>query len=239
MLLLVVAAFVSPVVVRNALRVGIPNTSTGAADSICLSNRDGADGLPDFSTSALIDCYTGSPFDDPRFYPPNSHRQRLLTGTPPDEARWYRRTNAASARWIRTHPRRFAELLGTKSVEITSTTRASIGFAGDSGMRVKLNPDLRERLQLVSDAWLVVVWGLALVGLTNVRATRRAWLWVIPLLLFASALPGVAIDRYNLPVMPFMVVAAASSLAAAWPPPERAPRWARRPGRGSPVASSG
>lgn len=205
----------TPWTIRNATQIGVfAPLSTGGASSLCTAYRDGADGLLGSTYAMPLECMEGSVFDDPALYPTeNAAAGPEGVGTmPPNEAQWYRRTTDESTAWIAEHPKRTAELAVSKTIEMMSTTTGSIAAAEDAGARIRFSLTARHAFQGVGDLWLWAVMALAIVALGRRRSVRHPFLWVPPVLLLVTTWGGVGLDRYQLPVVPFLVVMAGAAL---------------------------
>lgn len=196
-----------PWAVRNGVQVGVWTPFlTGGASSFCLSYGDGATGSTDAPPELYDSCFVRSPWADRSLYlREDSPRPPLPPGLPPvDEARWFRETTSQTIDWIRSHPADALRLTARKPGEILGSSSDTLTAAEDFG-RQPMSATPRSWLLRWSDWTFRTILVVSALGLLLLPAARRATpLWGVPLLILLVTLPGVAMDRYNHPMQPFL-----------------------------------
>lgn len=215
-LIAVVAAVLTPWAIRNRIEVGVgAPLSTGNASSLCLAYRNGATGLPDFSEEALRDCYTRSPYDDRSLYVPGDPHVYLSNFDAPDEVAWYRRTTRQGIAWALHHPGDVVTTNWNKTLEVFRTTQGALAAADDGSDRLSIDAAQHHAANIVGKLWLWTVTTLAIAGGIALHTGRRAYpIWLTPLLMLISVWGGVGLDRYQIPMVPFLASLAAAVLVA-------------------------
>jgi hypothetical protein len=216
----------APWTVRNGVEVGIwTPLSTNNVAFLCTGNGDGADGTYSESSATAERCFTHSPFDNPRLYEPGDVPAGF-TLSRPDEQRWYASTTRATTAWMVRHPFAQPSLVANRLDATFGAEREALNDAEGFGERPLVGPRARRVFQGLGHLWLWSVIGLAGAGLLLVGRCRRAVpLWGIAGLQVLLVLPGLGIERYHQPIVPFLAVLAVGVLIRA-----------RRPAPGVPLS---
>ena len=212
-----VAVVLVPWTIRNGVQVGIWSPgSTSNASALCFGHNDGISANWERSLAdhdLQIECFRGSPYDDPAAY--RAHGQDVpedVGRVPPDEVGWYQDRTSDAVRWALAHPAAEVRLTVAKVGE----TWSDEGRVLDSARNYQTGRwtgRWHTPLSAIANLWGWLVGLLALAGLALVPACRRALpLWV-PVVAFTMAIVGaVAQPHYRYPVLPLVAALAAGFL---------------------------
>jgi hypothetical protein len=203
-----------PWTVRNGVQVGVwTPMSTNNAAFICIGNEPGTDGTFDQSARTSARCYRRSPFDNPALYGGSVPGGVTLTG--PDEATFYPTVLRTTASWVIHHPLEQLWLIPRKTYETFRSDHDGLDAAGDFGRQPVADGVARDLLLTAADAWHWAVLTLGVVALAAVPAARRAWpIWGMVALQIPLIWAGIGLNRYHHPIMPFVVILAATTIGA-------------------------
>ncbi len=195
-----------PWTVRNGLQIGVWSpTSTNNVAFLCLGNRPGAEVAGDLAEEGRR-CYRHSAMDNPALYRPGELPPGA-TVTYPDEAAWYRSTLAKTVRWIRENPGEQPRLVAWR---LWTTWRADTEALNDAegfGSQRIVPPALHGWADALATGWLWAVVAASVLGLVVRRACRAAWpVWGVAAAQALLVLPGIGLQRYHQPIVPFLVV---------------------------------
>ncbi len=212
------ALLLVPWTVRNGVQVGIWSPgSTSNASALCFGHNDdiSANWQKSLSNRDLqIECFRGSPYDDPAAYLANGQEVPPdVGGAEPDEVGWYQDRVSDAVSWAATHPAAEARLTVAKVVETWKSdgrvVEAARNYESATWAGRWMTP-----LGVLSNLWLWGVGALAIAGLVAVRACRRALPIWVPIVLFTLAIVGaVAQPHYRFPVLPLVAVLASGFVA--------------------------
>ena len=198
-----VLVVVSPWVVRNIVVMKAPVFSTGIGDALCDSRHEGAGGSFEVAAEYCLVGYAHLPYDEQEVQRNTDNTRKAL-------------------RFVVEHPVDEARLM---------FWRGYFAYRDDHDALVVIDADLthplrdsdfRPVLATVADIYYVVVGALGLLGLPKLLRRRHPKrLFVAVVMAGMAALPFILFGdpRYHVPVLPFIVIAAAAALGA-------------RPGRG-------
>lgn len=211
------ALLLVPWTIRNGVQVGIWSPgSTSNASALCFGHNDdiSANWTRSLANRSLqIECFRGSPYDDPAAYLANGQPLPDDVGDgPPDEVAWYQDRVSDAVSWAVAHPVDEARLTAAKVVETWKSdgrvVEAARNYESATWAGRWMTP-----LGVLANLWLWIVGALALAGLATVPACRRALPIWVPIVLFTLAIVGaVAQPHYRFPVLPLVAVLAAGFL---------------------------
>ncbi len=178
-----------PWTVRNAVQMGWPVVgTTGVGGALLQGHFEGAEGRPDFYVMvALQNRYAGLE---------NGER----------EVRMNNRATREALRFAITHPLDELSLIPKRLYYLYRQDTAGVDWTQTN------NPVLSDRaahrLRLLSNVYYWVVGGLAVVGAPLWLRPPRPRRWLIVLF--------IGNERYHVPILPFLALAAAASAGALW-----------------------
>lgn len=190
----VVAAVLTPWAIRNFIVMDAPIIiSTNLGDNLCIGNHPGAPGHFNLAASC---------------FPPSQY----LVGTQREVQR-----NSDNIRnavtFALTNPGAELKLLSRKAWFLWEDDHDALASAESYGVDEFIDRDLRTALERTADIFYFItisVGGLGLVGLILPPRDGRRLFFLLALLAFAGApLVWFGHTRFHVPVMPFLVVAAA------------------------------
>ena len=195
---LAVVVVVSPWVARNIVVMKAPVFSTGIGDALCDSRHEGATGSFEVAAKYCLVGYDHLPYDEQEVQRNQDNTRKAL-------------------RFVVEHPVDEARLM---------FWRGYYAYRDDHDALVVIDADpthpLRESkfrpvLSTLADAYYVAVVALGLLGLPALLRRRHPKrLFVAVVLLGTGTLPFILFGdpRYHVPVLPFLVIAAAAALGA-------------------------
>ena len=212
------AVLLVPWTVRNGVQVGIWSPgSTSNASALCFGHNDdiSANWTKSLANRELqIECFRGSPYDDPAGYVANGQEVPPgISETPPDEVAWYGDRVSDALAWAASHPVQEVKLTVAKVWETWSdegrVVEAARNYQSATWAGAWMKP-----LGALANLWLWVVGVLAIAGLALVPACRRALPIWVPIVLFTLAIvAALAQPHYRFPVLPLVAILAAGFLA--------------------------
>ncbi len=195
----VVALALAPWMVRNLVRMDALVLSTNTGDNLCIGHHEGASG----GFALVPACDTGESTAD----------------SATAEVRHDRELTGQALRFVRSHPAEELRLVGRRAVVMFSHDSDAIAAVQSFGDDDFIPAATEDRLATVADVSWWVVAGLGAIGMAGFVVRRRpeavlvvlaaAATLAVPLAFFGDA-------RFKVPVVPLLVVAASTVLAAAW-----------------------
>lgn len=212
------AVLLVPWTIRNGVQVGIWSPgSTSNASALCFGHNDdiSANWTKSLANRNLqLECFQGSPYDQPEAYPANG--QEIPEGVgevPADEVRWYQDRVSDAVEWALANPTQEVRLTVAKVWETWSDEGRVVEAARNYQSATWAGSWMRP-LGALANLWLWTVGALAIAGLVLVRRCRRALPIWVPIGLFTLAIvAALAQPHYRFPVMPLVAVLAAGFLA--------------------------
>ena len=191
------AAVCAPWVIRNASVFGEPTLTTQSGFTLAGTYNDEA--RADASNPASWRASVAPPYEE------------VLERRDRDEAETDRELRSRALEYMRDHPGYVAKVGAWNTLrmaELTGRAREHLG-ARETGVGRGFSDAGRFAFWLVAAA--------AAVGVVALHAARRApaFVWAVPLLLYASIVFVNSSARYRVPVDPFLLLLAAPALAAA------------------------
>jgi 4-amino-4-deoxy-L-arabinose transferase-like glycosyltransferase len=204
---LAVAIVISPWLVRNAIVMKSPVFSTGIGDALCDSRHEGAKGYFEIAEQYCLAGYEHLPLDE-------------------QEVKRNRENTRKAFEFVIHHPADEARLM---------FWRGYYAYRDDHEMLLTIDADpthpLRGSkfvpvLETLSDFYYVTVVALALLGLPlflRGRETKRVFLVLVGMGMAATPFLLFGDPRYHVPVLPFLAIGAAATLARLVPSSDAGP----------------
>jgi 4-amino-4-deoxy-L-arabinose transferase-like glycosyltransferase len=202
---LAVVVVVSPWLVRNMVVMKAPVFSTGIGDALCDSRHAGAGGAFEVAARYCLEGYSNLPYDKQEVQRNQDNTRKALT-------------------FVVQHPVDEARLMFWRGYFAYRDDHDALVVIDADPKHPLRNSDFRQVLSTLADVYYLVVVALGLLGLpAMLRRRHPKRLFVALVMAGMGALPFILFGdpRYHVPVLPFLVIAAAAALGAR-----------RRPGRG-------
>jgi 4-amino-4-deoxy-L-arabinose transferase-like glycosyltransferase len=195
---LAVAVVVSPWLVRNVVVMKSPVFSTGIGDALCDSRHEGAGGTFEVAAEYCLEGYAHLPYDEQEVQRNQDNTRKAL-------------------RFVLEHPADEARLLFWRGYYAYRDDHDALVVIDADPTHPLRESDFRPVLATWADIYYVVVVALGLLGLpAMVRRRHPKRLFVAMVMAGMAALPFILFGdpRYHVPVLPFLVIAAAGALGA-------------------------
>jgi 4-amino-4-deoxy-L-arabinose transferase-like glycosyltransferase len=195
---LAVVVVVSPWLARNVVVMKAPVFSTGIGDALCDSRHKDAGGSFEVAAKYCLEGYDHLPSD-----------QR--------EVQRNRDNTRKALRFVVEHPGDEARLMFWRGYYAYRDDHDALVVVDADPTHPLRDSDFRPVLATLADIYYVVVAGLALLGLPAfLRRRHPKRLFVAVVMAGTGALPFILFGdpRYHVPVLPFLVIAAAAALGA-------------------------
>ena len=195
---LAVVVVVSPWVARNIVVMKAPVFSTGIGDALCDSRHEGATGAFEVAAKYCLVGYAHLPYDEQEVQRNQDNTRKAL-------------------RFVVEHPVDEARLMFWRGYYAYRDDHDALVVIDADPAHPLRESDFRPVLSTLADAYYVAVVALGLLGLPALLRRRHPKrLFVAVVLLGTATLPFILFGdpRYHVPVLPFLVIAAAAALGA-------------------------
>ncbi len=195
---LAVVVVVTPWLVRNMVVMKAPVFSTGIGDALCDSRHAGAGGAFEVAAKYCLEGYSHLPYDKQEVQRNQDNTRKAL-------------------RFVVEHPGDEARLMFWRGYFAYRDDHDALVVIDADRTHPLRESDFRPVLTTLADTYYVVVAALGLLGLPAfLRRRHPGRLFVAVVMAGMGALPFILFGdpRYHVPVLPFLVIAAAAALGA-------------------------